>query len=330
MMFIVNSRSGTGQIRPRLCDILDTFNKAGFEPTVYITQAAGAARLKACEAARAGIYDRIVCSGGDGTLNEVISGVLDSGTDITIGYLPAGSTNDFSRSLEIPPDLQQAALLAARGTPHRFDVGTMNDRNFIYVAAFGAFTALTYQTPQQTKNTLGYMAYVLEAVQSLGSIRPYHIRVEADGRSFEGDYILGLVTNSISVGGIPLPDIQGSSLDDGLLEVLLIRNPMNVFELQVILSDLLTANSAKSQYVDFFRAKRVVISSEEEIAWTVDGEAGGACREAVITNRPQAVRIMTRRSIGTLEKKPGRKAPGGKTPDGKAPEDKTPDGKGIE
>ncbi len=299
LYFIVNPRSGQGQIKRRLGDVLDIFIKAGYEVTVHITQAPRDAVTRAACAAQDG-YDLIVCSGGDGTLNEVVSGVMNSGRDVPIGYLPAGSTNDFSRSLQIPLETSQAALLAVRGTPHRLDVGMLGDRRFIYVAAFGAFTELTYQTPQDMKNSLGYLAYVMEGVRTIGSIRPHHVRIETDDAAFEGDYIVGLVTNSISVGGVPIPAIQDSHLDDGLLEVLLVKNPENVFDFTVAVSDLITGNTVNTEAVTFFKTHRLTVSCDEEISWTVDGEGGGAWRDVTIENIPRAVSIMTHRRLSNL------------------------------
>ena len=291
MLFIVNPHSGQAKIKNKLCGILDIFIKAGYEVSIHMTQAPLDARKKAQEKAKK--YDLIVCSGGDGTLDEVVSGVLESGADVPVGYIPAGSTNDFSKSLKIPADMNKAALTAVKGVPKSFDVGRLNERDFVYVAAFGALTEITYKTPQEVKNVLGYLAYVVEGAKSLKDIKAYHMKVEYDDKVLEDDFMVGMVTNSISVAGIKFPSIKDSLLDDGLFEVLLVKMPQNLIELQSVAGDLLTGK-VNSKYVSFFRTRSVRMISEQDISWTVDGEYGGTYREAEIYNRHQAIRLVTK------------------------------------
>lgn len=299
LLFIVNARSGQGKIRTQMCEVLDIFIKAGYEVTVRITQASGDAETFAAE--NAGRFDRIVCSGGDGTLNGVVNGVLASGTDTPIGYLPAGSTNDYSKSLQIPTSIQKAAELAVTGTPHSFDVGCMGGRHFVYVAAFGAFTEITYKTPQDLKNAVGYLAYVVEGAKSLGSVRPYHMKITTPDAFIEDDFLVGMITNSVSVAGFKFPSIRNTSLDDGLLELLLVRDPGNIFEMPTALSDLMTGHDEQSRYITFLRTPEVKIECDTDVAWTMDGEDGGVHKDLLITNSRQAVRIVTRDDIPTLE-----------------------------
>ena len=170
LLFIYNPHSGKAQIRSNLLDIIDTFVKAGYEVTAYPTQAPGDA-IDAVMYRSPG-FDMIACSGGDGTLDEVVGGIMKSEEKLPIGYIPAGSTNDFARSLKIPRSMLSAAGVVTDGVPFACDVGAINGEYYVYVAAFGIFTEVTYQTPQDVKNTLGYSAYILEAIKSLPSIKP--------------------------------------------------------------------------------------------------------------------------------------------------------------
>ena len=199
MLFIVNPRSGKGQIKNNLLEILDIFNKAGYEPTMHITQSVLDA--KETVKAKAADYDVVVCSGGDGTLNETVSGLMEEGIEIPLGYIPAGSTNDFASSLRIPRNMKKAAQLITEGRLFQCDVGTFNERYFNYVAAFGAFTEVSYATPQQMKNVLGHQAYILEAMKKLMSIKPATMILEHDGGRIEGEFLYGMISNSTSVGG---------------------------------------------------------------------------------------------------------------------------------
>ena len=200
MLFIYNPKAGKAQIRNKLADILDVFTRGGYEITIYPTQKREDAMEKTMTRDRD--YDIVVCSGGDGTLNETISGMLQLKKTPSLGYIPAGSTNDFASSLKISKNMEKAAREIVNGFPVPVDAGMFcGDRSFIYIAAFGAFTEVSYQTPQDRKNLLGHQAYMIESVKSLASIKPYHMRVEWDDQILEEDFVFGMVTNTRSVGG---------------------------------------------------------------------------------------------------------------------------------
>ena len=213
MLFIYNPNAGTGTLKPKLSDVIDTFTKAEYEVTVYPTQKYhdGAEKMQSCAEG----YDLIVCSGGDGTLDEVVTGMRMRSYKAPLGYIPAGTTNDFATSLGIPKDILAAADTAVNGVPFPCDVGTFNDDYFIYIAAFGLFTDVSYETKQSMKNILGHLAYVLEGAKRIFNIPSYKIRVIHDGEEIEDEFIYGMVTNSRSVGGftgIIGPDVV---FDDG-------------------------------------------------------------------------------------------------------------------
>lgn len=289
MLFIFNPFSGKGLIRSHLVDILDTMVKAGFEVTTYVTQFQGDATEKIM--AEGAHYDRIVCSGGDGTLDEVVTGMKRAELHVPLGYIPAGSTNDFANSLGLPNDMTEAARVAVGNRRFPCDVGDFNGDTFVYVAAFGLFTEVSYKTPQQMKNILGHAAYILEGVKRLSDIQSYNLQVEWDHKVIQDKFIYGMVTNSVSVGGfkgITGPDVK---LDDGEFEVTLIRTPKNPVELNEILA-CLTNLIDDTDMVYTFKTKELRITGKNPVAWTLDGEFGGEHQEIIIRAQQQQISIL--------------------------------------
>lgn len=288
MLFIYNPRAGKAQIRSNLLDIIDIFVKAGYEVTAYPTQAAGDA-IKAVEERRSG-YDIVVCSGGDGTLDEVVTGMMRCDEILPIGYVPAGSTNDFANSLGIPKGMIKAADVVVNGDDFACDIGSFNNKSFIYVAAFGLFTDVSYETNQDIKNVLGHAAYLLEGVRRLPAVRSYALRISYDDRVIEGEFLYGMVTNSYSVGGFRGLTGKDVLLDDGLFEVMMVRKPSNPLDLNNIIRALVDKR-VKSEHIYTFKTSHLVVESEEPVAWTLDGEFGGDHTKAVIQNRNRVLHI---------------------------------------
>lgn len=294
MLFIFNPRSGKGQIRNKLVDILDIFTKAGYELTVHVTQRQGDAREAAYHYGKN--KDLVVCSGGDGTLNETISGLMKLPQYPELGYIPAGSTNDFASSLRISKDMLKAADAAVSGQSFPIDIGGFcEDQYFIYIAAFGAFTEVSYLTPQDKKNVLGHQAYMLEGMKSLTSIKSYSMRVECDELTLEGEFIFGMITNTISVGGFKGLVTQDVALDDGEFEVLLIRSPKTALDFTNIINYMFLKEEP-NEYVHKFRTRSLKLISDEPIDWVLDGEFGGAKREVSITNLEKKIHIMRKQT----------------------------------
>lgn len=289
VLFLFNPRSGKGRIKENLAEIIDIMVKAGYEVTVYTTQCSGDAVIKARE--EAGNYDRIICSGGDGTLDEVVTGVMSSGYKVPIGYIPAGSTNDFGNSLGIDNNMVHAASIASSGVSFPCDVGRFNDDYFVYVAAFGIFTEVSYQTSQDLKNMLGHAAYILEGAKQIWDIPSYRMQVEYDGNVLYDEFIYGMVTNSMSVGGFKGIIPGDIALDDGRFEVTLIKTPKNPMELNDILR-FLTGLSKDTNQVYSFQTNFLKLTSSEEVAWTLDGEYGGDHRIVSITDCHQGMEII--------------------------------------
>lgn len=290
MLFIINPRSGREQIKPKLLEILDLFSKAGYELQVYVTQS----RKDATEAARqysAG-KDLVVCSGGDGTLNEVISGLVHLENAPVLGYIPAGSTNDYASSLQIPRAMMEAAENILTGSPYAIDIGRFcREQYFVYIAAFGAFTEVSYQTPQDKKNILGHQAYILEGVKSLAALKTYPMRVEWDGQVLEEEFVFGMVTNTLSVGGFKGLVTQSVALNDGEFEVLLIRTPRTPLDLSNIISYMFLKEEP-NDYVYKFRARELKITSARPVDWVLDGEFGGSHTEVEIVNLKERMQIL--------------------------------------
>ena len=291
MLFIYNPNAGKGLLKAKLSDVLDIMVKAGYEVVVYPTQSYKDAYRKVVHMEKG--YDMVVCSGGDGTLDEVVTGMMkrDKEDRIPIGYIPTGTTNDFANSLHISRDIMEAADTAVHGKPFACDVGRFNKDVFVYVSAFGLFTDVPYQTDQKLKNALGHAAYVLEGVKRLSNIPSYHIKIEADGREIEDEFMIGMITNSRSVAGFRSIMGKDVKFDDGEFEVMLIKKPKSLIGLQEIITALLIENfDTKHMYT--FKAKEIKLESKEEIPWTLDGEFGGQHEEVHIINKKQALEIM--------------------------------------
>ena len=289
LLFIYNPNAGKGLLKPKLSDIRDIFVKAGYEVTVYPTQKYRDGYRKV--ARFEGDYDLLVCSGGDGTLDEVVTGMMQREDRIPIGYIPTGTTNDFANSLHIPKDLLKAADVAVNGEPFACDVGRFNKDIFVYIAAFGLFTDVSYQTKQEIKNVLGHLAYVLEGTKRLFGIPSYHIKVTHDGEVIEDEFVFGMVTNSKSVGGFRNMIGKNVVFDDGEFEATLIKFPKNPLELNDIILSIATGQQ-DSKYMYSFKAKEVFFESLEEIPWTLDGEFGGEHDYVHIKNERQSLEIM--------------------------------------
>ncbi len=284
LLFIYNPHAGKELLRPKVSDIVDIFVKAGYEVTIYPTQAYRDAHKKIREY-DAKTYDLVVCSGGDGTIDEVVSGMMKRKERNPIGYIPTGTTNDFANSLHIPKGLLKAADNAVNGTVFSCDVGRFNDDTFVYIAAFGLFTDVSYETDQTMKNVLGHLAYILEGVPS------YRVKVCHDGEEFEDEFIFGMVTNSRSVGGFRSMVGKQVVFDDGLFEVTLIKKPGNPIELQEIIAALLI-EQIDTKYMYTFKTGYVTFESLEEIPWTLDGEFGGEHDYVEVENLKQQLEIM--------------------------------------
>ncbi len=288
LYFIYNPLAGKGNVRGKLYEIIQALASAEYEVTVYPTREPKDATERVENLPED--YDLVVCCGGDGTLDEVVTGMMHREHKIPVGYIPAGSCNDFARSLQIPGNMQQAAEIAVQGENFAVDVGSLNERNFIYVAAFGIFTDVSYTTKQGMKNVLGHMAYILEGMKRLTSVKSYYLKVTSEEMCFEGDFLFGMVTNSRSVGGFKSIVGKNVVFDDGIYEVTFIQRPRNAIELQEILGAL-AISQIDTKYMYSFRSSRIVVESEEPVPWALDGEYGGEYERAVISNNPRAVEI---------------------------------------
>ena len=290
MLFILNPCAGMKKASRSLPDILAVFNRAGYDVSVYITEGPG-------DGTRAvktwsGDADLVVCCGGDGTFNEVISGLLEAGLQLPIGYIPAGSTNDFAASLGLSSDLVAAATAIVEGSVQPYDAGRFADRYFSYVASFGAFTKVSYNTPQSIKNALGHTAYLLERIQELSQIRKHHVKLTLDNEEvLEDDYLFGAICNSTSVGGIMSLDPNQVDLQDGKFEVLLIRSPKTLQEIPECLLAV-QKQQYNSTMMTFKSASCILIEADPAMAWSLDGEKCDGSDRIQITNLHEAIQII--------------------------------------
>lgn len=290
MLLLYNPKAGKGKIRSSLSDVIEIFVQGGYEVTVYATGKHGDA-TELIATREKGRYDVVVCCGGDGTLNEVVTGMMSCEEMIPIGYIPAGSTNDFARSVGIPTNIKRAAQAIVDGKCTAYDVGTFNDSRFVYIAAFGLFTDVSYGTDQTLKNLLGHTAYILEGAKSLSSVKFYKVHVETGQEIIEEKVIFAMITNTTSVGGYKKLTDHTVKLDDGEFEVTLIRVPQNPVELNNIIVSLVSGRLS-AECICSMKASRVTIEAEEEISWTLDGEYGGKHKKVEICNESQRLLLI--------------------------------------
>lgn len=290
LLIIMNPCSGKKKANAHLAEIIAIFNRADYDVTVYMT----AARLDATKVAaeRAGEFDLLVCIGGDGTFNEVISGLYAVGSQTPVGYIPAGSTNDFANSLHLSKNILQAAKDIVEGTPRPLDIGRFNERYFSYIASFGAFTRTSYATPQSLKNLLGHTAYLLSGVKELASIRSRHVKFTLqDGTVYEDDYIFGAISNSTSVAGVLTLDPNLVDMNDGLFELLLVRKPHSLLEMSDCVLAL-TTQDYHTPMLTMVSTPAVRIEAPEDMDWTLDGEHESGHALCEVLNLHSAVNVM--------------------------------------
>ena len=291
LLFLVNPNAGQRRVNKSLADIIGIFNEGGYEVTVFLTNGPGSG-TKIVQV-RAADYDLVVCAGGDGTLNETITGVLRAGADCPVGYIPCGSTNDFASTLKLSTDVVQAAKDIMMGAPEEYDVGRWGDRYFVYIASFGAFTRVSYSTPQNLKNALGHLAYVLSGIQELPQIRNIPMALELDGQVLDGEYLFGAVSNSTSVGGVFTLDASQVDLRDGKFEVILVRMPRDMAELTQC-ATALQNHTYDCAAITFRSVSRLKVHQDPALLWTLDGERAEGGDVVEIENLHRAVRLVHR------------------------------------
>lgn len=291
VLFVINPNAGKGQIRGKLLEILNLFSAQQWKVTTYVTQSRGDATQMVCHHGTE--FDLVMCSGGDGTMRETVCGLMQLPPEQRppLGYIPAGTTNDYAASLGLQRNMEAAAKDIINGIPFACDVGRFGEEFFTYIAAFGAFTAVSYQTSQQSKNVLGHMAYVLEGIRSITSIKPYHLVIEHDGGRVEDDFIFGMVTNATSVGGFKNITQSDVKMDDGLFEATFIHLPHTLMDVQEIVASLVNRET-NQKYMLTFRSSHVRLTCTEDLPWTLDGEFGGSVKQVDIRNLKQVVHIL--------------------------------------
>ena len=289
MLFVMNPFAGQKKANKFLPEILSLFNRAGYETNVYMTGGQGDATQMVQQ--KAGEMDLIVCCGGDGTFNRTVSTLIRHNKNIPVGYIPSGSTNDFARTVGLSGTPTDIARQIMAGFPHTLDVGSFNQSYFSYVASFGAFTEASYNTPQDLKNKLGHLAYVLEGVKDLSTLKPCYMKIVSKDTVVEGDYIWGAVCNSTSIGGLIRLNEALIDLNDGLFEVMLIKAPKTIIDLTKIIVSIST-QVYDPDVVHFFQASDVTIYPETEVPWSLDGEYEPGSKEIHIKNIRNAFQLL--------------------------------------
>lgn len=290
MLVIVNPLSGKAKMKNELMGVCQIFSEGGYDVSVYPTKSRGDATEKT-KSLNQGEYEIIVVCGGDGTLNEVITGLMEANLHITIGYIPAGTLNEWSSGLKISRNIKKAAKDIISGQIINLDIGKFGDKYFSYTASFGAFTEASYSAPQNVKNILGQAAYFFEGIKSLGNIKPIHLKFLFDDKEIEGDYLFGAVSNSMSVGGIVKFKENTVKLNDGFFEVVLIKKPTNLAVFQNTIDGILKKDYNR-EGIEFFHTNSVTVLSDNDLSWTLDGEYAAGTDKLTITNIHSAINLI--------------------------------------
>ncbi len=294
LLIIVNPCSGKAKMKSELLNVVRVFSDADFHVSVYITRARGDATTYISTVPQ-GKYEYVVVCGGDGTLNEVLTGMQRYGVACKIGYIPSGTLNEWSSGLRISRNFVEAAKQIVTGREISLDIGRFGDRYFSYTASFGAFTAASYSAPQNVKNVLGQAAYFFEGIKSLSAIKPIHLKLECEEKTLEGDFLFGAVSNSLSVGGVVHFDESLVKLNDGLFEVILIQKPDNLLKLQPVIDGILKKDFNRPG-IEFFHTKSITVLGGADVSWTLDGEYAPGAESVVITNVPGGLRLVVPQS----------------------------------
>ncbi|MBQ5810341.1 MAG: YegS/Rv2252/BmrU family lipid kinase [Clostridia bacterium] len=289
LLFAVNPKAGKSDIRNCLLEILDIFAKAGWETTMLISQKMGEIMEKVAQKAKD--YDMVVCCGGDGTLNETVNGIIASGENVPLGYIPTGTMNDFAATHNLSREMNKAAKAIVSGEGEKCDLGRFNDRTFTYVAAFGAFSDVSYLTPQKAKASFGKAAYIFEGVKRIPTLKPVQIEIKTDSAVIKDEFIYGMVSNTISVGGFKFFPKGNIDTSDGLLELTLVKNPKNFGETQEAALSLLQG-AEKSPMIYRMQVRKAVFTSSDAVSWTLDGEFGGTVEKAEISAISPGIKLM--------------------------------------
>ncbi|MDO4607915.1 MAG: YegS/Rv2252/BmrU family lipid kinase [Clostridia bacterium] len=290
LLIVANPKSGRAKVKNNLLQIVQIFSDAGYEVTVYPTKSSGDATQKVASLNQ-GEFDRIVVCGGDGTLNEVITGAMRADLKCTFGYIPLGTLNEWSSSLNISRNALEAAKDIVSGKEIDLDIGRFDDKYFTYTASFGAFTEASYSANQDVKNVLGQAAYFFEGIKSLSNIKPLHLKFKCDEREIEDDFLFGAISNSMSVGGIVKFNDSVVKLNDGKFEVLLIKNPTTILQFQSIVDGILRKDLTRNG-IEFFQTDEITVIGGADVPWTLDGEFSAGQDKLVLSNISSAIHLI--------------------------------------
>ena len=294
LLLIMNPKSGVMLAPKYLSELVERFSRAGYLTQILMTTARGDARDFAAE--YGGEVDVVAVSGGDGTLNEVIDGMITAGHKTDIGYIPSGSTNDFANSIGLTGSIYDCTDRIIEGKGRPLDVGCFNGRYFSYIASFGAFTSTSYSVPQNLKNIFGHAAYVMGGIKEIAELKPIHAKFISDkdtshSRVYEGDYVIGAVCNSRSIGGILHLENLGVDMSDGQMEVLLIKMPKDIIQLSETAVSML-GGSFLSNQIESFTTSSLEVEIENDIHWTLDGEYEEGSTYCEIKILPSAISVL--------------------------------------
>ena len=269
---IYNPTSGREMFKKHLPEVLQKLEIAGFETSCHATTAEG----DATNAARIAVernFDLVIAAGGDGTINEVVNGLAEQPYRPKLGIIPVGTTNDFARAIGVPRTVEGACDVIINGVAVPIDIGRVNDKYFVNIAGGGRLTELTYEVPSKLKTMIGQLAYYLKGMEILPSIKPAHVEIEYDGKLFEGEIMLFLVSLTNSVGGFEklAPD---SSMNDGLFDLIILKKA-NLADFIKIATLASRGDHIHDPHVIYTKANRIKVNNAEKMQLNLDGEYGG-------------------------------------------------------
>lgn len=288
-MLAVNPVAGKGRGKSIVYKAVEIFSQHGYRVTVLPTEPDR--RTETVIFSEAHNYDRIVAIGGDGTLNNVASGIMKSGSDVALGYIPLGSTNDFAASLKLPKDVNIACEHIAELEPKPLDVGVFGDRYFVYIVCTGMFAEASYMTSQQLKNTLGHSAYLIKGLYSLKETKKMHYTVETESETIDGEFLFASVSNTLRAGGVVWLPKGEVEFDDGFFELTMIKAPKRISEGTSLVNDLVYSRLDSENFLRR-KVKYARVRVDSPSGWSLDGENGGEHSEAVIEIKEKALHFI--------------------------------------
>lgn len=289
VLLIINPNAGKGNVQRRIPYIKRDLENTGYDVDIVYTKKKVPAKEIIREYHKKA--DIIICCGGDGTVNDLVSSVMELEDKPEITFIPLGTVNDFARTIGLSRKRFYMPSILKKYTRRKIDIGKFNKKYFNYVAAFGAFTKVSYVTSQKLKKYFGKWAYFIVAIKYFFKIKTYKINIDIDGKKIEKECIYGSISNSKSIGGFQWFRKRDIALDDGKFEIILINKPKHKIQYISMVFDILLKRYQSKNFF-YSQGSKIEITTEKNLSWTIDGEFGGMAKEIKVENCKQAVTFI--------------------------------------